>query len=343
MDGQADKNLGRYERDFIQGAHGVTGWPHAAEEFRPTRWATLGSVTVLRGSGGLCEDERPAAGGRPDNPGYLLTCAVDGRLLLRQGDRSTLVGQGDLALCDGAAPFRVGDFRYLDSVGHRSGRGCAYLVVRFPRRKLTTPPELVQRLMVRRIAGDRGLGSVLVQTAQRMVEEGSSLTPLDSARLERMLLDLINAVVSNAIESTVDAAGSDEAAAVFLRVQGFVQRHLTDPDLSPDTIASAHSMSVRSLHRLFRTQGVSVAAWIRVQRLERCGRDLADPALRNRPIYATAARWGFRDAAYFSKVFRSAYHMSPQQYRERMGAGGEPGTGFVPGTVANLQYGGAKG
>jgi AraC-like DNA-binding protein len=65
-----------------------------------------------------------------------------------------------------------------------------------------------------------------------------------------------------------------------------------DPTLTPAMIAAAHHVSVRYLYRLFETEQSRVAAWIRQRRLERCPRDLLDPALRTQPVSAIAGRWG---------------------------------------------------
>jgi len=37
--------------------------------------------------------------------------------------------------------------------------------------------------------------------------------------------------------------------------------------------------------------------------------------LANRPVTAIAARWGFTDAAHFSRIFRAAFGNSPTGYR----------------------------
>ena len=58
-----------------------------------------------------------------------------------------------------------------------------------------------------------------------------------------------------------------------------------------------------------------MAGWTRQRRLERCRRDLADPALAARPVAAIAARWGFPSAAEFSRAFRAAHGMPPGEYR----------------------------
>jgi AraC-like DNA-binding protein len=72
---------------------------------------------------------------------------------------------------------------------------------------------------------------------------------------------------------------------------------------------------VRYLHRLFEAQDTTVAAWIRRRRLERCRRDLADPAFRGVPVSAVAARWGLPDPAHFSRLFRRTYGLPPAEYR----------------------------
>jgi len=109
--------------------------------------------------------------------------------------------------------------------------------------------------------------------------------------------------------------------ALLQRMHAFVEQHLGDPQLSPRMIAAAHNISIRTLHRLFETHHMTPAAWIRTRRLERCRHELADPQIRNRPIHAIAARWGFADAAHFTRAFRAAYELTPQDYRKKTEAG----------------------
>ena len=99
-------------------------------------------------------------------------------------------------------------------------------------------------------------------------------------------------------------------------MQAYIHRHLGDATLGPQVVADAHHISVRSLHRLFEDEETTVASYIRDLRLARCRRDLADPALRDQPVQAIAARWGFRDKAHFSRAFRAAHGMTPQAYRD---------------------------
>ncbi|SEF92926.1 AraC-type DNA-binding protein [Nonomuraea solani] len=131
------------------------------------------------------------------------------------------------------------------------------------------------------------------------------------------LLDLIAAILVR--EPTAEHRFETRRDSQLARVRGYIQENLADPRLSPKTIATAHHMSVRSLHRLFAGQDTTVASWIRNQRLERCRHDLTDPALRDRPIHAIAGRWGFPSHAHFTRAFRTAYGMSPLEHRHGYG------------------------
>jgi AraC-like DNA-binding protein len=92
-------------------------------------------------------------------------------------------------------------------------------------------------------------------------------------------------------------------------------RHVGDPGLMPRMVAAAHYVSVRYLHKLFETEQTTVAQLIRHRRLERCRRDLLDPAFRAVPVSAIAARWGLLNAAHLSRAFRTAYGAAPIEYR----------------------------
>lgn len=101
----------------------------------------------------------------------------------------------------------------------------------------------------------------------------------------------------------------------MLRIHAFIEQHLGEQGLTPGAIAVAHHISVRCLHRLFEPQNTTVAAWIRHRRLERCRKELADPALGALPVSAVAARWGLTESAHFSRLFRATYGMAPTDYR----------------------------
>jgi AraC family transcriptional activator of tynA and feaB len=113
-------------------------------------------------------------------------------------------------------------------------------------------------------------------------------------------------------------AGSDISSAVAVRpalrtaIERFIDRHLLDGAVTPAAIASAHGVSIRTVHRVFSATGQTVGEVVRVRRLARARDDLTSSA---RPISAIAHRWGFYDTSHFSRTFKARYGSSPAGYR----------------------------
>jgi AraC-like DNA-binding protein len=107
----------------------------------------------------------------------------------------------------------------------------------------------------------------------------------------------------------------------MLQITAYIERHLGDAGLAPGDIAAAHHVSTRQLHKLFHAQGTTVSGWIRERRLEHCRRDLLDARYASRPVASIGARWGYPDAAHFSRLFKGAYGLSPRDYRSRGATG----------------------
>jgi AraC-like DNA-binding protein len=102
----------------------------------------------------------------------------------------------------------------------------------------------------------------------------------------------------------------DESAREITR---YVRTHLQDEALGPASIAHAYAMSIRALHALFEDIDQSVAGLVRSERLARCMEDLRRPS--GGSVTEIAFRWGFSDAAHFSRLFKRAFGMTPSVVR----------------------------
>jgi AraC-like DNA-binding protein len=123
-------------------------------------------------------------------------------------------------------------------------------------------------------------------------------------------------VATLAIEHARPAEPPDAPQRALLRaVCEYIDARLADPGLGPASIAAAHFVSTRQLHRLFAGTGETVTRRIRRARLERCRHELADPRRAGDPVTEIARRWGFPDLAAFSRAFRAAYGCAPTEYR----------------------------
>jgi AraC-like DNA-binding protein len=103
------------------------------------------------------------------------------------------------------------------------------------------------------------------------------------------------------------------ARAVMLdQVQRHIRAHLDDETLSAESLLEALPVPRRSLYRLFEHDG-GLHAYIRHLRLRRAAEDLARyPHL---TVTNIAYGVGFKSASDFTRAFRRAYGMAPQDFR----------------------------
>ncbi|KAA9378096.1 helix-turn-helix domain-containing protein [Microbispora cellulosiformans] len=261
--------------------------------------------------------------------------------LIRQSDPEVfqlhlvLVGAGGLAQAGRDAAFQAGQLLLIDSSRPYEGwRGSAdepatSLVVQFPRAALGLRSDMVGQLTATPIPVRHGITGVLAGHLKHLADNADGLTSRDAQTVAAVTLDLIAATFGDRLEATALLSPESRRQALLSLIHDFVRKRLGDPGLTPATIAAAHQISVRHLYKLFEEQGVTVAAWIRRCRLEQCHRDLADPRQRSRQIQDIATRWGFADAATFSRAFRAAYGMSPRDHR-RLTAGDGPSEDAPP-------------
>ncbi|KQY74705.1 AraC family transcriptional regulator [Microbacterium sp. Root1433D1] len=258
-------------------------------------------VTEVRATSHVVE-RTPELIARSDRSYFKLSLMLAGTGLLIQDDREAVLQAGDLAVYDTDRPYSL-----VFDEGFRT------MVVMFPKHLISLPPDVVGQLTAVRISGQEGLGGMVVPYLTQLAGNLDQLAGTTGARLAHSALDLVSTVFTR--ELGLDGVSADPHRALVQRIRSYIDRNLASTDLGPATIASAHFISTRHLHGLFQEQGVTVSTWIRTRRLDQCRRDLLDPMLADRPVAAIAARWGFVDAAHFSRAFKSAFGISPSEYR----------------------------
>jgi AraC-like DNA-binding protein len=238
-------------------------------------------------------------------------CKVDvvvgGRGVVEQDGRQAMLGPGEFTFVDLSRPVRW-----------RMSAARLVAVV-FPRAVLPVRRNGLAELTGVRYSGDRGAADLVSSMARQVARRIGELPGAAGPRLGTALLDLLTVAFAARLGRPQAVPDDTSRRAMLVRVQAFIEHHLGDPDLSPGAVAAAHHISVRYLYLLFEQQGETVAGWIRQRRLDRCQRDLLDPALSGRPVSAIAARWGLTSAGHFSRAFRAAYGLSPTEYRTLAG------------------------
>lgn len=285
---------------------------HAADFWGHQRLVRLGAVSLWPLHARATSYRRTQRLIRQSDPGlYHLTLMLpgSGRLGVSHHGRESVHSPGDLYLLDLSRPAEVFS---LDEREPLRGVG-----IEVPRALLRLPGRRgVDDLLGRRLSAQRGFGALLAQYVTRVVCDADTYEPADVPQLNTALLDLLVGTLTGELRPDAPPAPETHRRNTVVRVRAHIQRNLCDPLLSPQTIAAAHHLSTRQLHRLFADEEHTVAAYIRQQRLERARRDLAAPAQHATPVHAIAAHWGFPAMAHFSRAFRDAYGMPPSEYRQ---------------------------
>jgi len=101
-------------------------------------------------------------------------------------------------------------------------------------------------------------------------------------------------------------------------VSRYIDRHLDQRDLTPESLARALHCSRAQIYRLFASRGLAVMGHIQECRLTRAHALLADPACLM-PIADIAQLCGFEDPSSFSRGFRRRFGCPPREVRIRAG------------------------
>ncbi|WP_208921515.1 AraC-like ligand-binding domain-containing protein [Streptomyces capitiformicae] len=269
--------------------------------------AASGSVGTLQlsslSAGPLRVRRTESLAARHEEDFYKLSLQVSGTAVIEQDGVHSRLTPGDLALCDTSRPY---SFTYESRF--------STVLVMLPRPLIPLRPETLRAVTGQRITPDKGVGAVVAPFLRSLTEQSAHCSGPEVSRLADGAVSLVTALLCERLNRTTPVAPH---LATTLRIRDYIERHLADPDLTPDAIAGAHGISRRYLFKLFAEEEMTVAGWIRTRRLEHCARDLSDPATRDQPVAAIAARWGLLDSRHFARVFKAAYGETPRDYRRR--------------------------
>ena len=225
-------------------------------------------------------------------------CVHKGVETVREGGREITLTAGHIALWDGLQPT---DIEIIQPFYKRT--------LLFPRKRvLAVCPRLADLSGLPSLDGN-GPARLLVRYMNALVAELPQLEPAGATAAANVALELLRA----AVEPGLSTGKAAERSALRSDIRRYIRAHLQDADLGPTTIANAFAMSVRALHALFEDGDASVAVLVRNERLQRCLEDLQLPT--GGSVTDIAFRWGFCDAAHFSRVFKRKFGQTPSEVR----------------------------
>ncbi|MEQ4255457.1 helix-turn-helix domain-containing protein [Pseudomonas syringae] len=229
---------------------------------------------------------------------FLLTLSLCPDALVVQNDRESRQGAGDIVLYDSAQPY-----------------ACSYpegddqIVLTVPRKLLLQHIPSAECLVCRTLDGRSALGRVAaVVLTEAWNAEGLS-DPL-SERLNASLLDVLSTAFDSVFGDT-DIRRQSHQMQQLQRIKQFLLNNLPDTGLTAENIALATHVSPRTLNRLFAQEGTTAIRWLWQQRLSACHDALLKRHVRR--VSDAALNFGFTNLSHFSRAFKNAYGIPPQQ------------------------------
>ncbi|MEM8941454.1 MAG: helix-turn-helix domain-containing protein [Pseudomonadota bacterium] len=252
---------------------------------------------VTRGRFSVVRSEQLVAQSASNN--YFLACILGGIANLSQASRDVSLQPSDLAVLDSTRPYRIDVNEYLDA-----------LWIRVPRHRLEGRMQSAVEILAQRVDGRSGVGHLASSLITAALREAGGLTSSESLRISNALLDLLS------LSLEVSTGHTDRRPLHILRkVQNYIDANISDPDLCRRSIALRHGISERYLSRLFEKEGLSVAKWIRLRRLEQSRLQLESPDQQSRGIGEIAFACGFSDVSSFNRAFKRHFGATPSSLR----------------------------
>ncbi|MEU8683511.1 helix-turn-helix domain-containing protein [Streptomyces sp. NPDC048611] len=283
---------------------------HSADFQASQEVLTLGDVTIWPTTFTPVRYVRTAKLVRASDPETVhVSLPIRGTLRGSHGNHEKTCGPGTFCVLDTSRPISL-----MSGDGDHPHTGIG---LEIPKVLLPPTRRHMASLTSMHFTEQEGFGTLLGQLMRSVAWDTGTYGPADAERLGTIAADLLSAMFAHALEAERSLAPETHKRTLILRIRAFIRQNLNDPLLTPSMVAAVHHISLSYLHRLFQGEDLTVAAWIRHQRLERARRDLTDPALHHETIHQIAARWGFSRAADFTRAFRTHYGIPPRDCRHR--------------------------
>lgn len=139
---------------------------------------------------------------------------------------------------------------------------------------------------------------------------------LGATSCEHLVAAFLEALAERLRDATLSISAQERNANMRLAdIKACILRNLTDPDLNYEDVARQCGISSRYLYYLLKADNTTFAKLVWSQRLDKAREWLESDELANYTIREIAFMAGFKDAAHFSRNFKSAFGASPKHYR----------------------------
>ncbi|HYP84486.1 helix-turn-helix domain-containing protein [Variovorax sp.] len=154
---------------------------------------------------------------------------------------------------------------------------------------------------------------MLAEHLRALARMAPELRLSEAAALTRATVHLLAASLFSSAQTLAHARATMENT-LLRQICRFIDLHLSDSELSVETLSSFFKVSRSTLYRLFEPLG-GIASYVRERRLARIHEILSDAGKRRQYLQRLAEDHGFKSATHFSRAFREHYGYSPSDVR----------------------------
>ncbi|MGD9766514.1 MAG: helix-turn-helix domain-containing protein [Pseudolabrys sp.] len=226
---------------------------------------------------------------------FMVSLQCRGTSQIRQSGHELGLAPGGIAVIDSSTPFEI---EFPHEVERR--------LVLMPRAAIEPWLPRISRQPVA-LPADRPCTYLARETIARLTDPAQNWREDECAAM----LDALATLMRGAFHDNADPPG-------LAAIQRDIRSRLHRPDLTPAAIARAADLSVRSLHRLFAANGLTVARYLASERLARARKSIEADTASARSLIEIALACGFNDAAHFSRAYRVQFGESPRETRARV-------------------------
>jgi AraC-like DNA-binding protein len=234
---------------------------------------------------------------------FLVSIQARGQGVVRQDGRDAVLSVGDFALYDSTRPYQL---LFDDSFEQ--------IVLKLPGERLRSELRDTEALTATTVSGRKGAGHLMLSMIRTLREDIDTLQPASALAVANGVLNILVAGLQT-LPAARSPSLSNLTAFHLARIKRCIDARMDDPALSVGLLAAELGLSASQIHRVFRSEPLTLSQTIWERRLEACSRDLLDPREAGRTVGEIAYGRGFSDAAHFSRAFRERFGCSPRDWR----------------------------
>ena len=187
--------------------------------------------------------------------------------------------------------------------------------IRVPRSAIAPLVPKLGNITMRRIARDTS-GLRLVRKYLDIADDDEALAAPASQRLIiSHFYDLVALALGANGDAKALAADRTVGAVRLATIKADIVANLDDGNLRATTVAARNRLTVRYLHKLFESEGVTYSEFVLRERLARAYNLLRSPLYSHCKIGLIAFELGFNDLSYFNRTFRQRYGATPSDVK----------------------------